>query len=94
MTERTVTTARSLHARPASLLVKTLGAFDAEVTLQAAGKQANARSVLALMGLGVTAGISVAVRAEGRDAELAAEAAARELATPEDALETTPAKEA
>jgi phosphotransferase system HPr (HPr) family protein len=83
MTERTVTTARSLHARPASQLTKALGCFDAQVTLHVGAKSANAKSVLALMGLGLTAGAAVTVRAEGPDAPAAAQAVIDQLTTPE-----------
>ena len=83
MTERTLTTARSLHARPASQLAKAAAAYACDITIHARGKQANAKSVLSLMTLGVGAGTDVAVRAEGPDDEAALDAIAGQLATPE-----------
>jgi phosphotransferase system HPr (HPr) family protein len=87
MTERTVTTARALHARPASQIVKAAGGFDAQVRLQAGDKAADARSVLALMRMGVAAGVAVTVRATGAEAETALEAVVRELTSPEERTE-------
>lgn len=58
-----------LHARPAGLLVRTLTGLDATVTVDHAGRTADARSVLALLGLGAPSGARVGVTAEGPDAD-------------------------
>lgn len=58
-----------LHARPAGLLVRALAGLDADVTLDHDGRTADARSVLALLGLGAPAGARVGVTADGPDAE-------------------------
>ena len=92
MTEKTLTAARALHARPASQLAKALGAFSCDITLLAGGKEANGKSVLSLMTLGVVAGADVTVRADGPDAEAAVETVAAELTTPEASAEPTQAK--
>ncbi|GAA4429415.1 dihydroxyacetone kinase phosphoryl donor subunit DhaM [Actinokineospora soli] len=57
-----------LHARPAGLLVRALAGLDAEVRVEHAGRTADARSVLAFLGLGAHAGARVTVTADGPDA--------------------------
>jgi phosphocarrier protein FPr/phosphocarrier protein len=63
-----------LHARPAALLVQRLGTFSAQVTLSSHGKSASARSVVALLGLGVQHGDDITITASGADATAALEA--------------------
>ncbi|TDE97188.1 HPr family phosphocarrier protein [Occultella glacieicola] len=59
-----------LHARPAATLARKAADFDAEVTLNGV----DAASVLALMGLGLTGGAEVRLRATGPQATQAVEA--------------------
>jgi phosphotransferase system HPr (HPr) family protein len=72
-----------LHARPAGQVTRTAGAFDAGVFLEAGDREVDARSVLAVMGLGARSGETVVVRAEGRQAAEAAAAVAEVLAAAE-----------
>ncbi|GDY32424.1 dihydroxyacetone kinase phosphoryl donor subunit DhaM [Gandjariella thermophila] len=58
-----------LHARPAALLARSIAHLDAEVTVRYGDQEVDARSVLALMGLGARAGDTVTVTATGRDAK-------------------------
>ncbi|WP_307867693.1 dihydroxyacetone kinase phosphoryl donor subunit DhaM [Umezawaea beigongshangensis] len=58
-----------LHARPAALLARTVAELDARVVVRYGGHQADAASVLALMGLGAGRGARVAVTASGPQAE-------------------------
>ena len=51
-----VTLRQGLHARPAALLAQRAKAFGAQSTLTAHGRSANARSVVAIMALGVRQG--------------------------------------
>ncbi len=51
-----VVSAPGLHARPAALLAQRAKAFAAQITLSAHGRSANARSVVAIMALGVRQG--------------------------------------
>ena len=60
-----------LHARPAAQVAAALANLDAEVSLQAQGREANARSVVAMMALGVTHGGVVVASAQGREAAAA-----------------------
>jgi phosphocarrier protein FPr/phosphocarrier protein len=64
-----------IHARPAALLSGALKGFNAEVTLLAHGREARARSTIALMRLGVRRGDEVEIRASGTDAVAALAAA-------------------
>jgi PTS hybrid protein len=57
-----------LHARPAALLVRTIASLKADVTVYHGGQQADARSVLALMGLSARGGDTIKVVADGPDA--------------------------
>jgi phosphoenolpyruvate-protein phosphotransferase len=68
-----------IHARPAALLAGAVKGFAAEVTLVARGREASARSTIALMTLGVRKGDEVEIRASGADAEAALSAAEASL---------------
>ncbi|MFD5425436.1 HPr family phosphocarrier protein [Streptomyces sp. NPDC127084] len=72
-----------LHARPAGQLARAAAGFTSTVQLGYAGRTVNPTGVLAVMGLGATAGSTVTVRAEGPDAEQAVTALAGILATAE-----------
>jgi len=64
-----------LHARPAATFVRTAGGFAAEVRVtnltRDADTSASAKSVLGVMGLGVSRGHRIRITAEGDDAEAA-----------------------
>jgi phosphocarrier protein FPr/phosphocarrier protein len=68
--QRTVTVQlrHGLHARPAALLAQAAKALAAEVSILAHGRTANARSVTAIMALGVRHGEEVTFTARGPDA--------------------------
>ncbi len=74
-----------IHARPAAQVAAAIKGFQAEVSLHAAGRQANARSPVALMTLGVRGGGQVEIRAAGPDAAAAIEAVEAVLAAAEPA---------
>lgn len=60
-----------LHARPAAQLVSALKQFAADVRVIHRGREANARSAIALMGLGLICQDEIEVLAIGPDAEAA-----------------------
>ena len=66
-----------LHARPCALLQSVARRYHCQIDIHFAGQHANARSVVAVMGLGVGEGDSVSVHASG---EQAAEALAAVVA--------------
>lgn len=84
-TVRLVVLPRSLHARPAGQVTQAAARRQATVTLTVGNHRANARSVLAVMGLGATAHAEVRVEATGPDAAAAADEIARILTEPEPA---------
>ncbi|MFL4949177.1 HPr family phosphocarrier protein [Streptomyces sp. MMS24-I31] len=73
----------NLHARPAGQLARAAAAFTSAIQLEHAGRTVNPTGVLAVMGLGATAGTTVTVRAEGHDAEQAVTTLTQILATAE-----------
>ena len=60
-----------LHARAATKLAQLSLKFSAKVTLELAGKEADASSIMALMLLAGAQGKIVKITAEGKDAQLA-----------------------
>src|SRR6185295_10797224 len=62
-----------LHARPAAVLANLAKGFQSAIKLQLGDRQANARSVTAIMALEVGAGAKVQVVASGPDAAAAVE---------------------
>jgi phosphocarrier protein FPr/phosphocarrier protein len=75
-----------IHARPAAQVGAAIKGLRAEVSLHAAGRQANARSAVALMTLGVRSGAEVHIRATGPDAAAALEAVEAVLSAAQPAL--------
>jgi phosphotransferase system HPr (HPr) family protein len=59
--------ADGLHARPAARLVQVAAGYRASVRLEHAGRQADARSLVQLLGLGVRGGSPLRVSADGPD---------------------------
>lgn len=81
LTQRaTVGFGHGIHARPAALLAASLRNLAADVRLRARGREANARSTVALMALGAQQGEEIELRASGPDAALALRALAAVLA--------------
>ncbi|HXL99469.1 MAG TPA: glucose PTS transporter subunit IIA, partial [Rhizomicrobium sp.] len=80
-----VTLRQGLHARPAALLAQRAKSFAAHVTLSAHGRNANARSVVAIMALGVRQGDELIIQAGGADA---AQSVTGLIAAIEEALRT------
>ena len=68
----TLINAQGLHARPATLFCKEASQFKADIKLIYGDKQGNAKSLIALLALGLTAGAELQVVAEGEDEEVAA----------------------
>jgi phosphotransferase system HPr (HPr) family protein len=65
-----------LHARPAAQLVRTAMRYTAAGTVYAGDRQADAKSLLAVLGLGARRGTQLRLRAEGREAAQAIDALA------------------
>jgi phosphocarrier protein len=85
MPERIVTVVPTdgLHARPASQFVETATEHEADTQVGLADESlVNAESMLAVTGLGVSAGDEVRIRAEGSDAQSALDDLEQILTTP------------
>ncbi len=78
--EAVITLTGDLHARPAASLAIAAAKFDSSITLIVGDSRADAKSVLAVMGIGATSGQQVRVKAQGRDAAQAVEALSELLA--------------
>ena len=63
-----------LHARPAALFVQAARQFNCAVKVTHGEKEANAKSILSVLALGVDQGAVIAIHAEGEDAGQALEA--------------------
>jgi multiphosphoryl transfer protein len=85
-----VTLGHGIHARPAALLATAVKGLAADVRVAARGKQANARSTVALMTLGVQHGDEIEIGASGPDAAAAIEALAAVLSARADAVAPAP----
>lgn len=74
--ERTVTIKNSsgLHARPAAMLVQKASGFPCEITLVKGDKKANAKSIMNLLALGISANEQVTVITAGKQEAEALEA--------------------
>ena len=60
-----------LHARPAALFAETAKLYESQLTLIHGDRRGNAKSLLNILGLGITTGTDVTLEAEGSDAEKA-----------------------
>lgn len=66
--ELTVTNKLGLHARPASLFVKTANRYDCEVFVEKDGERVNGKSIMGLMMLAAGPGSRLTIHARGKDA--------------------------
>jgi phosphotransferase system HPr (HPr) family protein len=64
----------ALHARPAAQFVRTAIGFSADIAIAVNGRQADAKSLLAVLALGAEAGTELRLTASGEDAPLALDA--------------------
>jgi phosphocarrier protein HPr len=64
----------ALHARPAGSFVKAALGFKSRITVSHGDKEADAKSILAVLALGADSGSEIRVTAEGEDADAALEA--------------------
>lgn len=60
-----------IHARPAAVLANTAGKFDSSVELVFNGKNANMKSIMGIMALGITANSDIAIEVNGSDEDAA-----------------------
>ncbi len=63
-----------LHARPASLFVKTVSSFECEVTVEKDSEVVNGKSLMGLLMLSAGYGTVIKISAKGKDCEVAIKA--------------------
>jgi len=67
----TVLDPAGLHARPAAQFVRTASRFESRVTIRAGDRSADAKSLIALLGLTIRPQSQVTLAADGPDADAA-----------------------
>lgn len=75
----TVTDASGLHARPAARFVQAASRFASRIVIRNGEREADAKSLISLLGLAVRLSSVITVAAEGSDAEAALASLAAEL---------------
>lgn len=63
-----------LHNRQATYFVQKANEFDCGIWLESGSRKMNAKSLLGIMSLGITTGMTVVLSAQGTDAETAVNA--------------------
>jgi phosphocarrier protein HPr len=63
-----------LHARPASVFVKTASQFKSDIRVVFGEKDVNAKSILSVLTLGANQGANITIKAEGEDSDQALKA--------------------
>ena len=63
-----------IHARPAGQLVKQASDFKSRITISMEDKEADAKKLLGIMGLGIKKDHEITIRADGEDENEAIEA--------------------
>ena len=69
-----------LHARPAAKFVQAASKFQSRIVIRLGDREADAKSLIALLGLTVRPSSEIVISAEGPDADAALAALAAELA--------------
>jgi phosphotransferase system HPr (HPr) family protein len=75
----TVLDPAGLHARPAAQFVRTASRFESRVTIRAGDRSADAKSLIALLGLTIRPQSQVTLATDGPDADAALAALLEEL---------------
>ncbi|SNS96107.1 phosphocarrier protein [Anaerovirgula multivorans] len=70
----TVTNETGIHARPASLLIKTASKFKSVITIEKDGKMGSAKSLLNLLSLCISKDTPIKIHVQGDDEKEAIEA--------------------
>ena len=58
-----------LHARPATFFIQKANEYKSSIWIEREERKANAKSLLGVLSLGVTKGVSVTISADGPDEE-------------------------
>lgn len=60
-----------LHARPATFFIQKANEYKSSIWIEREERKANAKSLLGVLSLGITKGVSVTISADGPDEEVA-----------------------
>ena len=71
MKQKNITVSVSLEARTAALFVQTAGKFQSTIKIQMNNKEANAKSIMGMISLGVLEGSNITITADGADEDKA-----------------------
>jgi phosphotransferase system HPr (HPr) family protein len=69
-----------LHARPAARFVQAASRFESRIVIRHGGREADAKSLIALLGLAIRPSTEIVLAADGPDADAAIAALSGELA--------------
>ena len=58
-----------LHGRPAAQVVRTSSRFESRISIEAAGRNADAKSLIGLLGLTIRPGSEITIVADGPDSD-------------------------
>lgn len=58
-----------LEARPVAMLVQVASQYESKIYVESENKKINAKSIMGMMGLGLTSGEEICVTADGTDEE-------------------------
>ena len=65
--EVTITNNIGLHARPATFFIQKANTFKSSVWIEREERKVNAKSLLGVLSLGISQGMSIAILADGTD---------------------------
>lgn len=71
MRDKTINVTSSLEARTAALFVQTAGKFVSNIRIKVDNKEANAKSIMGIISLGILEGNTITISADGADEEKA-----------------------
>lgn len=71
MIKLTITSDNGIHARPASKIVSACQAFKSEIYIHTDNQKADCRSIMNLLGMGLSKGDQISIEALGEDSEAA-----------------------
>jgi len=71
MKQRTITVSSSLEARTTAMFVQTAGKFQSNIRIKLGDKEANAKSIMGMISLGIFEGNTITITAEGIDEDRA-----------------------
>lgn len=67
----TISIPSGLEARPVAMLVQVASRYESKISIESGDRTINAKSIMGMMALGLSAGESIKVSAEGADEEVA-----------------------